>query len=100
MNSIFVKNAKSKMARSRSYMTWIQLCKIKAKSTTRQRCRLERHQITATVVRDDVIHLLKLKEYSDDLVLGKIMETKWNGNHDVPKEYDDKKEALSIDDFE
>ena len=100
MNSFFVKNAKPKTTRSRSYMTWVQLCKIKAKKKTRQRRTLKRRQIIANTLRDDVTHLKKFKEYPGDIVLGKFMETKWNGNHKVPKKYDDEKEALSMDDFE
>ena len=57
-------------------MMWVQLCKIKAKKKTRQRRTLKRRQITATALRDNVIHFKKIKEYPDDLVLGKFMETK------------------------
>lgn len=60
---------------------------------------LERRESIATAVRDDVIHLPQIKEYPEDLVLGKFMETKWDLSHDVPKKYG-KKEALSIDNFE
>ena len=61
MNSIFVKNAKSKMARSRSYMTWIQLCKMKAKKKTSQRRTLKKRQIIANTVGDNVMHLKNSK---------------------------------------
>ena len=66
-------------------MIWVTLCKIKAKNKIRQRRTLERREIIATAVRGDVIHLPQIKEYPEDLVLGKFMETKWDLSHDVPK---------------
>ena len=75
-------------------MIWVTLCKIKAKSKTRQRPTLERCQIIATAVRDGVIHLPQIKEYPDDLVLGKFMETKWDLSHDVPKNMEKRKRCL------
>ena len=96
MSSNFVKNAKPKTARSRSYMIWVQLCKKKAKNKTRQRCTLERRQIIVTAVRDNVVHLPQIKEYPDDLVLGKFMETKWDLSNDVQKTYDEKRKQCLL----
>ena len=97
MDSDFVKNAKPQTTRSLSYLTWLHLCKIKAKKKTRQRRTLERRQITrATVVLDEVIHLKTLQEYPDNLVLGKFMETTWNGNHDGGKNHNDRRKRCPL----
>ena len=96
MNSDFVKNAKPKTTQSCSFLTWVHLwCKIQAKKKTRQKRTLERHQTRATVVRDDAIHSKTLEDYPDDFVLGKFMETTWNGNHVGGGKYDEKRSVVN-----
>ena len=94
MSSNFIKNAKTETASSQSLETYNHLSQIKPKKKRRQRRPIIDHHKSV-----EKIPLKTVKEYPDNVVLSKFLETNLGGSIVGEKKYKST-EALSIDTFE